>query len=171
MMSLQEIQVHGELSGKRLMARSKLREEQVKDADFLSEQEHADTEHFFVSLADAPTTFSGGGGKYLRVNEAETAVEFDGWIEKSANYTAAKGDKIFLDSLGGPFTIWMPSDLTMGDFVSFIDGAGYCGTNNVTISGSGEKIEGTSVSGILVEENYAAFDLVFYNSTSGWIIK
>ena len=53
------------------MARSKFGENQVKDEDFVLE-----TEHMFVSLDDVPPTYSGSGGKYLRVGTAESGIEY-----------------------------------------------------------------------------------------------
>jgi len=58
------------------MARSRLREEQVKDEDFVTEYEHTQINHMFVSLSDTPTTFSGSGGKYLRVGTTESGIEY-----------------------------------------------------------------------------------------------
>lgn len=54
------------------MARSRLREEQVLDSDFVSEEEHT-----FLSLVDVEaTTFSGAETKAVRVKEDETGLEF-----------------------------------------------------------------------------------------------
>ena len=94
----------------------------------------------------------------------------DVWIEKTANYTASNGDKIFLNSGGGVFIITMPLSPSMGDTVSFIDGEGHCATNNITISGSGEKIMGLDES-MDVNIDYATFGLVYYDSDDGWILK
>ena len=58
------------------MARSRLHEDQVTDEDFVSEYEHAQIGHMFVSLADVPTTYSGSSGKYLRVNTTESGIEY-----------------------------------------------------------------------------------------------
>jgi len=76
------------------MARSRIHDDQVKDEDFVSEGEHTQIDHMFVSLADTPTTFSGGGGKYLRVGTTESGIEFaDGYtgtinVITSVNFSA-----------------------------------------------------------------------------------
>jgi hypothetical protein len=70
------------------MARSRIREEQVLDIDFLSEEEHANTAHTFGALVDVPT-LSGNEGKYLRVDSTASGIEYveseaytrtDGWV-------------------------------------------------------------------------------------------
>jgi len=159
------------------MARSRLREEQVLDVDFLSEEEHTALNHYFTALVDSPTTFSGQSGKYVRVKSNETELEFGTvsagsktWVEKTSNYTASVDDNLVLNSIGGSFTIIMPSSPSIGNTVSFIDGEGYCEINTVTISGAGEKIMGLDEN-MNINENYAAFDLVYYDSGDGWIIK
>ena len=159
------------------MVRSRLREDQVQDADFLSEEEHGDLTHYFEDLGDTPTTFSGQTGKYARVKTDESGLEFGAvvvgsktWVEKSSNYTASVDDNIIMNSAGGKFTITMPSSPSIGNTVSFMDGEGYCETNNVTISGADEKIMGLDES-MNIDVDYAAFDLVYYDSGDGWIIK
>jgi len=184
------------------MARSRLREDQVLDVEFLSEDEHSALDHYFADLADTPPTLSGYGGKLLRVKNDGTAIEYDNWTELYPRsytppsgtvnfnfsggysepaaddvdfifdifYSIAKGDRVFVNSTDEDFMIILPLAPTMGDFVSLIDGGGYCASNNVTISGSGQKIMG-SYSLYTVNENFSSFDLVYYNETSGWIIK
>lgn len=85
-------------------------------------------------------------------------------------YYMYNGDRVFMNSTDKGFNLILPPNPTMGDFVSFIDGGGYCASNNVTISGSGKKIMG-SYSPYTVDENFESFDLVFYNDDSGWIKK
>lgn len=53
------------------MARSRFRENQVLDSDFISEQEHT-----FLSLNDAPTTYSGYEGKCVTIKDDGTGLEF-----------------------------------------------------------------------------------------------
>lgn len=57
------------------MARSRIREEQVLDIDFLSEEEHANVSHKFANLDDVPT-LSGNEGKYLRVDPTASGIEY-----------------------------------------------------------------------------------------------
>jgi len=101
---------------------------------------------------------------------APTLTPPEHWDEKSGNFTASNGDRLLLDSSVAGFMVTMPGSPLMGDTVSFIDAAGGCELNNVTISGSGEKIMGSSQN-FIIEENNASFDLIYYNSTYGWRLK
>ena len=85
-------------------------------------------------------------------------------------YYMYNGDKVFVNSTEEDFVLILPPSPTLGDFISIIDGGGYCASNNVTISGSGQKIMG-SYSNYTIDENFESFDLVYYNENSGWIIK
>ena len=157
------------------MPRSEIRENQVKDADFLSPYEHEhETDHYFIRDVDTPTTFSGAEGKYLRVTASGTGLEFvsassasESWTEVTSDYTAFAGDNLILDSTVSGLSVTLPSSPTLGDKVKFIDGPGKCATNPVTVSGSGEKILG-STGPLSIDDDNANFVLVYYNSTYGW---
>jgi len=155
------------------MARSKLRENQVQDVDFLSEAEHATTSHTFGALTDVPA-LSGNEGKYLRIDSTASGIEYvtidDSvgiWKKISSDYTASVGDNLFLDSTVAGIVITMPSNPVMGSAVAFIDGEGNCATNNITISGAGAKIMGLDEN-FIVDVDSAEFNLVYYESDDGW---
>lgn len=85
------------------MARSRIREEQVDDYDFLSEQEFLNdivsgTIHrkittvsgilnetinnmSFIGLVDTPTTYINQSGKYIVVKEDESGIEYTNIID------------------------------------------------------------------------------------------
>lgn len=85
------------------MARSRIREEQVDDADFLSEQEFLNdvvsgTIHnkittmsgilnerivamSFIDLVDTPIDYSNHAGKYIIIKEDETGIEYTNIID------------------------------------------------------------------------------------------
>jgi len=157
------------------MPRSEIRENQVKDADFLSPYEHEhETDHYFIREVDTPATFSGAEGKYLRVTASGTGLEFisasdisETWTEVSSNYTAFVGDNLMLDSTVSGLSVTLPSSPSLGDKVKFIDGPGNCATNPVTVSGAGEKVLG-STEPLSIDTDDAHLVLVYYNSTYGW---
>ena len=62
----------------------------------------------------------------------------------------------------------MPSSPTLGNEVKIIDGAGNAETNNIIVSSS-DKILGSD-SNLIIDVNEAAFGLVYYNATRGWIL-
>lgn len=84
------------------VARSKLREDQFRDEDVLTEDEHSNTQHYFSDLEDTPATFSGFGGKTLRVKNDGTAVEFEEWSDLYPKvYIPPTGSGIGFDFTGG----------------------------------------------------------------------
>ena len=184
------------------MARSKLREDQFRDEDVLTEYEHSNTSHYFTNLADTPATFSGFAGRGLRVKNDGSILEFESWDEMyplaysppsgtlnvsftggysepaaddtdfifSISYDIASGDRVFVNSKDKEFAVNLPSSPTMGDLVSFIDGGGNSASNNITISGSGHRIMG-SYNNYVIDTNFESFDLLYYDTSSGWIVK
>ena len=154
------------------MPRSEIRENQVKDDEFLSPYEHNnEVNHYFINEVDTPTTFSGSAGKYVRVSSAADALIFsvyeESWIEVTSDYNAISGDNMILDSTVSGLSVTLPSSPSLGDKVKFIDGPGNCATYPVTVSGAGEKILG-STNPLSRDEDDAYFALVYYNSTYGW---
>lgn len=73
---------------------------------------------------------SGGGGPSL-------------WAKKTANYTAASGDKILADTTAGTFTVTLPASPVLGDNVIIAD-AGSWQTTNLTVARNGSTIEGAA---------------------------
>jgi hypothetical protein len=58
------------------MPRSLLREDQIRDADVLTETEHnTEVLHYFNNLVDV-TTYSGHAGEYVVANASGTGLEF-----------------------------------------------------------------------------------------------
>lgn len=90
------------------------------------------------------------------------------FVEKTANYTLLAGDKIIVDTSSSALTMTLPSSPTLGDEVSIIDGSGNAATNNITISRNGSNIEGTA-DDLTLDVDAAAFSLVYYNASRGWI--
>lgn len=91
------------------------------------------------------------------------------WTVVSSNYNASSGDNLFLDSTVAGIVVFLPSNPIFGDSVVFADGIGNCGTNNVTISGSGEKILSLDEN-FLIDFDYARPTLTYYDVASGWVL-
>jgi len=86
----------------------------------------------------------------------------------STPYTASIGKKLIVDTSSASITVNMPSSPTLGNEVRIIDGTGNAETNNIIVSSS-DKILGSD-SNLIIDINEAAFGLVYYNSTRGWIL-
>jgi len=116
---------------------------------------------------------------YLRFNTDTTLLEtYNGsaWIPvggfssvtvTSTPYTASTYQFCFVDTTSTAITINLPNTVNAGDQVRFLDVPGNFGTNNLTISPNGLKILG-STDNLLVNNNNAAFGLVYTGATYGW---
>jgi hypothetical protein len=86
---------------------------------------------------------------------------------KTANYTAAVGDKVAADTTSAAWTLTLPATPSNGDTITVLDYAGTFDTNNLTIARNGSNIESLAENMTCNVED-AAFTLVFVGSTVGW---
>jgi hypothetical protein len=89
--------------------------------------------------------------------------------EASTGITATAFGKYIIDCSSAAVTVTLPASPVMGDEVSIIDGTGSAATNNITIARNGNKIQGLAEN-MIVNTARAAFTLVYYNNTQGWIL-
>ena len=97
----------------------------------------------------------------------------EAWTEKATGdspYTASDGDNIICDCSSGAITITVPASPTIGMQVKVIDGDGNAGTNNITIDGGAEKVQGDAAD-MIISTNSAGVSLVYYDSGNGWRLK
>jgi hypothetical protein len=87
----------------------------------------------------------------------------------SANTTATAGYRYIVDTSSANLTVTLPSSGTLGDEVMIIDGTGNASTHQITVGRNGGNIQGLA-SDMTVTTDRAAFTLVYYNSTQGWIL-
>ena len=90
------------------------------------------------------------------------------WVERTSNTTITAGEKYILDT-SSALTITLPASASIGDQIRIIDGTGNAATNNITIGRNGHKIQG-SAADMVIDVNRAAFGLVYYNATQGWVL-
>ena len=86
----------------------------------------------------------------------------------STPHAAQVNKKLIVDTSSSSITINMPSSPTLGSELRIIDGTGNAQTNNIIVSSS-DKILGSD-SNLVIDVNEAAFGLVYYNATRGWIL-
>ena len=113
-----------------------------------------------VSIALGDTTSIVAGTDW------QTGVVADG----STVTTTTAGEGYFIDTTSFAHTAQLPASPTIGDEISFIDVAGTFDTNNLTVDRNGKPIQG-SATDLTVAVERAAFTLVFYNDTQGWVLK
>ena len=104
---------------------------------------------------------AGGGGGGGGVSWTYSAV--------SANTSAVAGYRYIVDTATANLTITLPASGTLGDEIMIIDGTGNASAHAMTIDRNGGKIQGAA-SNMTVTTDRAAFTLVYYNSTQGWLL-
>ena len=103
----------------------------------------------------------GGGGGGAAASWTYSAV--------STNTSAVAGYRYIVDTSSANLTITLPASGTLGDEIMIIDGTGNASTHEITVDRNGGKIQGTA-SNMTVTTDRAAFTLVYYNRTQGWIL-
>lgn len=92
------------------------------------------------------------------------------WTTVSGAVTAAAGDRMFVNTSGGGFTINLPGSPTTGDMVQFIDLAGTFSSQNLTVGNNGNRIM-RILDVMTVSTSGAAFTLVWSgNASYGWLM-
>jgi len=122
--------------------------------------------HLNVSTANANQVLSWSGSDYTWVDQSTGSSST--WSNVSSNVTAAAGDKLFVDTSANPITITLPASPAFGSEIRVIDIKGTSANNKITLDNNGNNIEGITDS-LEVNINRAAFGLVFYDTTEGWV--
>ncbi len=92
------------------------------------------------------------------------------WTTVASTTTAAAGDRMFVNTSGGGFTINLPGSPTTGDMVQFIDLAGTFASQNLTVGNNGNRIM-RILDVMTVSTTGAAFTLVWSgNASYGWLM-
>lgn len=90
--------------------------------------------------------------------------------EKTASFTAVAGEGYFVNTTSGAITVTLPASPSLGDSVSIIDASGTADSNNITVGRNSENIQG-SAADLTIATERAAFTLVYFNATQGWLLK
>ena len=91
------------------------------------------------------------------------------WVEANSNTTMEKNSSYFVDCSSGTITMTLPASASLGDGVRVVDATGSSETNTITIARNSHKIAGVAED-MTVSQNRAAFKLVYYNSSQGWVL-
>jgi len=90
--------------------------------------------------------------------------------EKTSGFTAVAGEGYFCNTTSAAFTVTLPASPTLGDEVSIVDASGTADTNNITIGRNSNNIQGAAEN-LTISVERAAFTLVYFNATQGWVLK
>jgi len=104
------------------------------------------------------------------INEARLPASALGavWESKSNDFTAEARKNYFCDTSSNDIDVTLPAG-TIGDTIRFLDATGTFDTNDLTILYGSSKIQGASAN-LDVATERAAFGLVYYNATQGWLL-
>ena len=84
----------------------------------------------------------------------------------SADTTLVAGRRYFVDTAAAR-TLTLPASPTLGQEIVIFDATGTAGTNNITLSRNGNKINGLTEDAIIDVDKSAAV-LIYTGSTIGW---
>lgn len=106
------------------------------------------------------------------VTSASTIAALPGQIAwdttvKTSGFTAVAYGGYFCNTTSAAFTVTLPATPTRGQFVVIVDYAGTAATNNITVSGGSEKINGGSSK--LLQTNRQGITFTYIDSTQGWL--
>ncbi len=89
-------------------------------------------------------------------------------VQTSSVSPAVAGVGYPMNTTSGALTVTLPAAPTAGNLISIVDYAGTAATNNITINPNGNKIQGTT-SNRVINTNREAINLVYVDSTQGWL--
>lgn len=84
----------------------------------------------------------------------------------SSNTTLVTGYRYFVDTTAAR-TLTLPASPSVGGEIQIFDASGLAGTNNITVSSNGGKING-AVQDLILDANGAVAILTYTGSTYGW---
>ena len=120
-----------------------------------------------TSSANTNQVLSWTGTDYAWVVQSSGGANYP-WSNVSSNVAASAGDKLFVDTSTSAITITLPASPAFGSEIRVIDIKGNSANNKITLDNNGNNIEGITDS-LEVNINRAAFGLVFYDATEGWV--
>ena len=89
-------------------------------------------------------------------------------VQTSSVNPAVAGTGYPMNTTSGALTVTLPAAPTAGQLISIVDYAGTAATNNITVAGNGNNIQG-STSNRVINTNREAINLVYVDSTQGWL--
>ena len=91
----------------------------------------------------------------------------DGWKKITATYASRAGDKLFVDTTGGAFSIDMPASPASGDVLQIADCAGTFATNSPVMKRNGSNMRSVATD-LTVDINWVKIQFEFVDATRGW---
>ena len=121
-----------------------------------------------AKLANSSFTLNGTSINLGDTTEISAGTSWQ--AEKTSSFTAVAGEGYFVNTTSGAITVTLPASPSLGDEVSIIDASATADTNNITVGRNSENIQGLAAD-LTISTERAAFTLVYFNSTQGWLLK
>lgn len=87
----------------------------------------------------------------------------------SGDVTASAGQIIFIDTSDGESIVKLPKNPISGERVQIVDSRGTAQTNNIRVTGQGQRVNGTTAD-YVINVNYAAVTFIWDAAVSNWIV-
>ena len=114
----------------------------------------------YASQYNITCTYAGGSYNNLQTTIKGAIIE--SVASKSSAYTTNYDRNIVCYTTSSAFTVTLQSSPPIGMLVAIIDGSGNAATNNITIAGNGQNINGSST--YVLNLNYASVELIYNGS-------
>jgi len=107
-------------------------------------------------------------------NSGGTLPSIRGVIEwdttaKTTAFTAESNKGYFCNTTSAAFTVTLPASPTAGDVIGLKDYANTFDTNNLTLNGNGNNLDGGTGNGIISVEG-SSVQLIYVDATRGWVL-
>jgi hypothetical protein len=127
-----------------------------------------DTINFITVLGDVQNVGTPTAGT---VTAASFATGFNGVVTwqnvQTTNFTAVAGRGYPVNTTSAGITVTLPSSAVAGNTIQIVDYAGTAATNNITIAGNGNNVNGKS--NFYLFQNREAVTITYIDATQGWL--
>lgn len=120
---------------------------------------------YFNSVSGVMKSYDGAA--WVNIGPVTVPLQVNATV-KTGNFNAVSGYIYLVDTSGGAITATLDASPSTGALVQFIDVAGTFGTNNLTLSRNGNKIEGSAANWTCDVSNVGYGPAAHTGSTYGW---
>lgn len=120
------------------------------------------------TVSSTTLTFTTAPASNVAIQIRELAIGGTLYASAAANVSAVGNTRYILNTNSSNIVVTLPSP-SFGTEVGIIDGTGNANVNNITVYGNGANIQGSNAN-MTVDTSRAAFTLVYYNATQGWLL-
>jgi hypothetical protein len=94
-------------------------------------------------------------------------------VEVNSSVAVNSNRIYYVNTSSAAITLTLPTTPSQGDVIQIIDVKGTFDTNNLTLNpgGAGKIMRQTTGDTMVISVSGAAFSLVYYDATSGWLLE